>query len=210
MQKSIKIYIDSNIKSADKLKNYLAQDSSFIIAITNTFKDTWFLEKNESYRKVMIILSCMNEQESIDYIKKLRRYVPKLLCLLLIHENSRNSMYDALNSGINGITFESSALCVISDNVYQVLGGGMPLSSQLTKYIYECLLEKTMLNTQCINQITVREKEIMILLSKGQLYKEIATHLNISALTVKNHLKNIYRKIGVSNRSEAIVRFLGK
>ena len=210
MQKSIRIYIDSNIKVADKLKIYLEHDSNLNISITNMNKDTWFLERIENHQKVLLILSCKNEQESIDYIKRLRRSIPNLLCLLLIHENSRNYLFDALNSGINGITFENSALCVICDNIDQVLKGGMPLSSQLTKYIYESWLEKTMLNEQCLNKITKREKEIMVLLAKGNLYKEIATNLRISTLTVKNHLKNIYRKIGVTNRSEAIVRFLGK
>lgn len=210
MQKTIKIYIDSNIKIADKLKVYLEKDSKLNINIISTNKDTWHLEKNENNQKFLLILSCKNEQESIDYFKRLRHNVPNLLCLLLIHENTKNYMFDALNSGINGITFENSELCVICDNVDQVLKGGMPLSSQLTKFIYENWLEKTELNAQCLQKITLREKEILILLAKGNLYKEIATHLNISTLTVKNHLKNIYRKIGVSNRSEAIVRFLGK
>jgi DNA-binding NarL/FixJ family response regulator len=210
MQKPIKIFIDSRIKVADKLKIYLEHDSTSNIAIINTYKDAWLLEEIESHQKVLLLLFCKNEQESINYIKKLKRNIPNLLCLLLINENSRNYMFDALNSGINGIAFENSALCVICDNIDQVLKGGMPLSSQLTKFIYESWLEKTMLNEQCLQKITLREKEILILLAKGHLYKEIAAHLSISTLTVKNHLKNIYRKIGVSNRSEAIVRFLGK
>jgi DNA-binding CsgD family transcriptional regulator len=57
--------------------------------------------------------------------------------------------------------------------------------------------------------LTVREKEILDLLCDGLLYKEIAEELGISALTVKNHLRNIYPKLRVANRSEAIVKYLG-
>jgi DNA-binding CsgD family transcriptional regulator len=57
--------------------------------------------------------------------------------------------------------------------------------------------------------LTIREKEIIELLCDGLLYKEIAERLGISALTVKNHLRNIYLKLRVANRSEAIVKYLG-
>jgi RNA polymerase sigma factor (sigma-70 family) len=60
-----------------------------------------------------------------------------------------------------------------------------------------------------IKVLTLREKEILELLCDGLLYKEIAEELGISALTVKNHLRNIYPKLKVANRSEAIVKYLG-
>lgn len=71
-------------------------------------------------------------------------------------------------------------------------------------------LENTTENfLQDISGLTIRELEILDLLSEGLLYKEIAQRLKISALTVKNHLRNIYLKLKVSNRSEAIVKYLG-
>jgi DNA-binding CsgD family transcriptional regulator len=56
--------------------------------------------------------------------------------------------------------------------------------------------------------LTVREAEVMGLLSRGMMSKQIADRLGINLQTVKNHLKKIYRKLNVGNRSEAIVKYL--
>ena len=56
--------------------------------------------------------------------------------------------------------------------------------------------------------LSKQEKKILISLSSGSLYKEIAADHHISINTVKKHLKNIYRKLGVNKRTHAIERFL--
>lgn len=58
--------------------------------------------------------------------------------------------------------------------------------------------------------ITEREKEILTLLSKGLLYKEIGEQLHITTGTVKQHIHKIYEKLHVQNRTEAINKFIGK
>lgn len=66
--------------------------------------------------------------------------------------------------------------------------------------------KKTHIKTE--SNLTLREQEIMALLSKGLLYKEIAKSMGISIQTVKSHLKHIYPKLNASNRTEAILKFL--
>ncbi|MBS1754837.1 MAG: helix-turn-helix transcriptional regulator [Ferruginibacter sp.] len=56
-------------------------------------------------------------------------------------------------------------------------------------------------------KVTPREKEVLGLLAKGMSYRSIATELGITAETVKKHLKNIYRKLKVSNKIEALIKF---
>jgi DNA-binding NarL/FixJ family response regulator len=58
--------------------------------------------------------------------------------------------------------------------------------------------------------LTKREHEILSLLAKGHLYKEIADQLHISINTVRVHIQNVYEKLHVHSRSQAIMRFLGK
>ena len=58
--------------------------------------------------------------------------------------------------------------------------------------------------------LTARESEILALLSKGYMYKEIASLLSISLDTVKKHCKNVYRKLEVRNRTEASIKFNSK
>ncbi|MBK6665558.1 MAG: response regulator transcription factor [Saprospiraceae bacterium] len=62
-------------------------------------------------------------------------------------------------------------------------------------------------NVGFINELTARENELLKLLAEGCLNKEIADQLNVTLSTVKNHLQNIYIKLHVQNRSEAIIKY---
>jgi DNA-binding NarL/FixJ family response regulator len=61
-----------------------------------------------------------------------------------------------------------------------------------------------------VEKLTKREQEILALLAKGYLYKEIADHLSISLSTVRAHLHTVYEKMHVQSRTQAVVKFLGK
>lgn len=210
MQTSKNIYIDASIKNSEKLKRYLEKNSTFNIKIISNNLNFWLSDQPDIDKKTLLIISYNHENNYIDYINLAKQFIPNLLCLMLINKKKGKYLFDLLESGVNGMAFENSPLCVISDCIDQVLNGGMPITSHLTKIIFENWMEKNMINSIFLQKLTMREKEVMTVLAKGYLYKEIAYQLKISMLTVKNHLKSIYRKIGVSNRSEAIVRFLGK
>lgn len=68
-------------------------------------------------------------------------------------------------------------------------------------------MEKEISSSDISSNLTTREKEVMSLLSKGLLDKEMAYTLGLSLNTVKNHLKNIYHKLAVDNRLEAIIKY---
>jgi two-component system, NarL family, response regulator LiaR len=209
MRKIRSIYIDSSIEFGHILKKYLEKDVSIHVKLTNDLNDS--LDKLTDIEQIILLIKLHKPGKAkIENINMLRKNFPNLLCLLLIPENDGEPMFEVLNLGVNGLVFENSALCVIKDSIQQVLNGGMPITSDLTRQMYISWQKKSSPDGLCLQQLSGREQEIIGQLSKGYLYKEIADHLNISILTVKNHLKKIYRKLSVSNRSEAIVKFLGK
>jgi len=61
-----------------------------------------------------------------------------------------------------------------------------------------------------VEKLTLREQEVLNLLAKGYLYKEIADHLGITINTLRNHLRTIYDKLHVHSRTEATVKYLGR
>jgi NarL family two-component system response regulator LiaR len=204
------IYIDGSIDYSEKLKAHLDKDNSLNVQVINVTKETRFPEPLDYTHILLLIKTYSHGQESIDYLQKLRKDNPGLKFMLLTTDNENGVVFDVLKLGVNGIVLKDSAICVIVDGIYQVLNGGMPVSAQMTKNLYSMLEEQSERLPQCIYQLTAREKEILEILARGFLYKEIANQLKISMLTVKNHLKNIYRKLEVSNRSEAILKFIGK
>ncbi len=61
-----------------------------------------------------------------------------------------------------------------------------------------------------MEKLTIREQEILALLAKGCLYKEIADQLGVTLSTVRAHLHTVYEKLHVQSRTEAVVKYLGK
>ena len=82
---------------------------------------------------------------------------------------------------------------------------------QISSYFKELLARKTTGEaTEERNSLTPREEEILLRLSKGYPDKQIAASLNISSWTVHNHMKNVFRKLGVHTRTQAVIKYLQK
>jgi DNA-binding NarL/FixJ family response regulator len=87
--------------------------------------------------------------------------------------------------------------------------GGSPMNAHIARKLVNYFQrEKEMRNTEA--QLSPREKEVLELLSKGFLYKEIGDRLNIATGTVRQHIHKIYEKLHVQNRTEALNKFFGR
>jgi DNA-binding NarL/FixJ family response regulator len=87
--------------------------------------------------------------------------------------------------------------------------GGSPMSSNIARKLVSVFRE-TEKDLPQIHSLSARENEVLQLLSKGLLYKEIAEKLSISIATVRQHIHKIYEKLHVQNRTEALNKVYGK
>jgi len=87
--------------------------------------------------------------------------------------------------------------------------GGSPMSSNIARKLVSVFREKENILPQ-VHALSSRENEVLQLLSKGLLYKEIADRLSISIATVRQHIHKIYEKLHVQNRTEALNKVYGK
>ena len=93
----------------------------------------------------------------------------------------------------------------ITKAIRDLYNGGSPMSPFIARKVIGTF-QKPVIND--VNSLlSLREKEVLELVSQGLLYKEIALRLTISAETVKKHLKNIYQKLHVQNKVEALNKF---
>ncbi len=91
--------------------------------------------------------------------------------------------------------------------IQEVHDGGAPMSMQIARKVVR-YFHRASPSVSELEHLTKREQEILALLAKGFLYKEIADRLGISASTVRGHLHHIYEKLHVQSRTEAVVKFL--
>ena len=125
-------------------------------------------------------------------------------------------IYQALTAGASGYILTKTAPGKLLDAIQELYEGGAPMSSQIARKVVAAFRSKNadlVPESQSAKEIRVlsnREKEILELLSKGFLYKEIAASLFISPETVRKHVYHIYEKLHVNNRVEAVNKFFGR
>ena len=140
---------------------------------------------------------------------KLKALLPKTQILMLTSYENSDLIFESLRSGASGYLMKNTEPDEIIQAVEQVHAGGSPMSMQIARKVVSHFQEIKKPSSE-FEQLTPREKEILSLLAKGFLYKEIADQLKISLHTVRGHVHLVYEKLHVQSRSEAIIKFLGQ
>ena len=142
----------------------------------------------------------------ISGIECVKRLKPLLITtqfmMCTVYEDNEN-VFDSLCAGATGYLLKNSPPGRITDAIIDLYHGGSPMSSIIARKVIKAFQPVAQLNTE-IEILTKREKEMLELLAKGYRYKEIAEQLFISFETVRTHIHNIYEKLQVQSRTEAI------
>jgi DNA-binding NarL/FixJ family response regulator len=150
------------------------------------------------------LLGAMTGIEAMQIIKKEH---PKILFLMLTVLEDDDKIFTALEAGASGYLLKDAGYTRILDAIAELYNGGAPMSAGVARKVVESfkkpLIDKTIPYDK---DLTDREKEILEELCKGKKLKVIAADLFISIETVKTHCHNIYEKLHVKNRIEALIK----
>lgn len=147
----------------------------------------------------------------IDCVRNLKGILPKTQFIMLTVYEDANVIFKSLLAGAVGYLLkgELGSDAQVRDAVRDAMRGGSPLNSLIARKIVQHFHHQPV-HVGNHQPLTVREREVLELLSKGLPYKEIADMLGVSIETVRKHCHNIYEKLQVNSRTEAVVKFLGK
>jgi RNA polymerase sigma factor (sigma-70 family) len=143
----------------------------------------------------------------IDCVKKLKPLQPSVLYLMCTVYEEDDKIFDALKAGASGYILKKTQPLKLLEAIKELYEGGAPMSSQIARKVVMNFQEK---KDKGLEELSPREREILEHLAKGLLYKEISAELGISQETVRKHVYNIYEKLHVSNRVEAINKLYGR
>lgn len=144
----------------------------------------------------------------IEVVRRLKtRCIQTQFIMSTVYEDDE-SIFESLKAGASGYLLKKTAPAKILDSITEVFYGGSPMSGQIARKVIASFQQKDSIDDSEL--LTLREKEILKSLAKGLRYKEIASDFNIGIETVRSHARNIYEKLQVQSRTEAINKIMNR
>ena len=147
--------------------------------------------------------------DGIECIRQVKDKTPGTQFMMFTVYENDEKVFEALKAGASGYMLKNTGLVQMIVALKELHEGGSPMSSNIARKLVSIFHEQGKARPQ-IESLSPRENEVLLLLSEGLLYKEIADQLSISIATVRQHIHKIYGKLHVENRTEALNKVFGK
>ena len=145
--------------------------------------------------------------DGIQCVRLLKPVHPEMQFIMCTIFRDDESVFNALKAGATGYLLKNDDPGKIIDAIRELHAGGSPMTPQIARRVMESF--KTPAVNDDTHLLTKRETEMLGLLAKGLRYKEIADKLCLSAGTVRTHIYNIYQKLHVQSRTDAVNKIFG-
>ena len=196
------IIVDDQTLFAEGIKSILISTGNFIVKgiASSGLECLGLIDKNKP--DLIIINSSIGEISGIDILKIIREHKMPIKIIFISSEINVNVAIDALNYNVDGLILKNSSLSDFLSAINSILEDNQFIHPLILDAVNSYLAQ----TDNCKKTtLTKRETQILCMISAGYLNKEIGSELNISERTVKNHVSNLFKKIGVSDRTQAAV-----
>lgn len=202
---AVKIMIaDDHSMIREGLKNLLELDGD-IQVIAEAVDGEDCLEKLQLVKPDVLLLDInMPKKNGLEVLKSLKSRRSKLKVLVLTVHNETEYLMKAVDIGVNGYVLKDSESAELKKAIFTVADGETYIQPSLIPALNAKMIE-TNKDTEKIKSLTKRELDVLKLLAVGMFNKEVGKRLEISERTVKNHVSNIFKKLGVTDRTQAAV-----
>jgi DNA-binding NarL/FixJ family response regulator len=161
--------------------------------------------------KVVLMDINLGGINGIEVVRILKKTQPEMLFMMCTVYEEDEKIYEALTSGASGYIIKKTTPSKLLEAIKELYEGGAPMSSQIARKVVLAFQQKPAAVTDgSLDVLSKRELEILEMLANGLVYKEITDKLHISSETVRKHVYNVYSKLHVSNRMEAVNKYYGR
>jgi DNA-binding NarL/FixJ family response regulator len=142
----------------------------------------------------------------IEGVRKLKPLLPNTQFVMLTVYEDADHVFDALAAGATGYLLKQTRREELLDSIKLVAAGGSPMTGNIARRVVEAFHQKIP-TAPSSAELSQREREVLELLARGYLYKEIMSSLQVSRGTVNTYIRRIYEKLHVRSRSQAVAKF---
>ncbi len=204
MDDKIKVVI---VEDDKELRNLLEQliDKQEDMKVTKTFSNGRAFINDFKTLDVDVVIMDINMpgKSGIECVSETKHLRSEVQFLISTSFENHEYIFQALCAGATGYLLKSSKPAELLEAIRQISVGGSPMSMQIARLVVGSF-QSDKKTTASVNELSTREKEIIHWLAQGLVYKEIGEKLIISPQTVRTHIRNIYEKLQVTSKTEAI------
>ena len=148
-------------------------------------------------------------RNGVECARQLKQILPGTqIMMLTVYEDTEN-IFNALAAGATGYMLKRTPQKELLEAIREVHRGGSPMTAHIARKVVQSF-QQVPVASQSAEALSPREQEVLELLSKGLIYKEISEKLGISYETVHTYIRRIYEKLQVRTRTEAVAKYLRK
>ena len=149
------------------------------------------------------------KMSGIECVEKLKEKNPDMQIMMLTVYEDDEKVFKSIVAGATGYILKRTPPAELLGAIKELHEGGSPMSDQIARKVVQAFREMRKSSKETEN-LSEREMEILSFLAKGYHDREIADHFFLSVKTVRTHLRNIYQKLHVRSRTEAVLKYLKK
>ena len=191
------------------LTNFISLSNDFKILDTFKTAEEALVDIPRLQPDIVIMDINLPGMNGIECIRQVKDKSPNTQFMMFTVYENDEKVFEALKAGASGYLLKNTGLMQLIESLKELYIGGSPMSANIARKLVT-IFRSTEKDSEPVEILSPRENEILQLLTKGLLYKEIASQLSISVATVRQHIHHIYEKLHVQNRTEAINKAFGK
>lgn len=202
---SIKVMLaDDHVLMREGIRQLLEFDGNIeVIAEANDGEEC--IEKLQEVTPQILLLDInMPKKNGIEVLEEIKKKNMNVKVLILTVHNEVEYLLRAVDIGVDGYILKDSESVELKKAINVICNGESYIQPKLIPALNNRLVARDV-DRDKVDSLTNRELEVLAQIANGMFNKEIATSLNISERTVKNHISNIFKKIDVSDRTQAAV-----
>lgn len=191
------------------LKQFISLSPEFNVLDTFSTAEEALYEIPRLKPQVVIMDINLPGINGIECIRQVKDKSPDTQFMMFTVYENDEKVFEALKAGASGYLLKNTGLVQITEALKELHNGGSPMSANIARRLVTVFRDKEK-DAVPLEVLSKRENDVLQLLSKGLLYKEISDQLSISTSTVRQHIHHIYEKLHVQNRTEALNKAFGK
>jgi DNA-binding NarL/FixJ family response regulator len=199
--------VEDDVPAREILASWIRSADGFRLAGEYDDAETAIARLPQEKPSVVLFDINLPGMNGIECVRKLKPRLPETQFVMVTVYEDANPIFNALSAGASGYLLKQTRRHELLDALKDVHAGGSPMSSQIARKVVQNFYRNETQNEGETVELSPREREVLELLARGYLYKEIAEMLKISVQTVNTYIRRVYEKLHVRSRAQAVAKY---